>query len=346
MQRPPRLKKGDRLAAVTLSWGGPGAIPKRYEIGKRQLMEAFDVDVVEMQHTLAAPDWLARNPQARAEDLMQAFADETIAGIVSTIGGDDSIRLLPFLDVDVIAANPKVFLGYSDTTISHFACLKAGLTSFYGPSIMSGFAENGGLHRYLEDSVRRAVFSGEIPGIVAPNADGWTVEHLDWSIASNNHIRRKLTPCEGWRFLQGNGVVSGPLIGGCLDVLAWLPGTEWWPALDTWRGAVLFLETSEDAPSPVEVERTLRAFAATGMMDGLAGFLFGRPGGAIDPLEFAAYDAAILNVLRDEQGRDDLPVVTGMDFGHTDPMMTLPYGVMAEIDCAERSFKLCETAVR
>ena len=119
MKKPTRLKPGDRVAAVTLSWGGPGAIPERYEIGKRQLETEFGLAVVEMPHTQSNPDWLSENPRARADDLMQAFCDDSIAGIVSTIGGDDSIRLMPYLDLQVIAANPKAFIGYSDTTVSH-----------------------------------------------------------------------------------------------------------------------------------------------------------------------------------------------------------------------------------
>ena len=64
-----------------------------------------------------------------------------IDGIVSTIGGDDSIRLLPYIDPNVIRNNPKVFMGYSDATVHGF-CRRAGLVSFYGPSIMAGFAES------------------------------------------------------------------------------------------------------------------------------------------------------------------------------------------------------------
>ena len=132
MIKPRKLRPGDKVATVSLSWGGPGAIPHRYEAGKKQLQDEFGLIVVEMSHTLREPDWLYRNPQARAEDLMAAFSDTTVAGIVSTIGGDDSIRLLPFLDLDVIRSNPKVFMGYSDTTIAHLACFKAGLVTFYG----------------------------------------------------------------------------------------------------------------------------------------------------------------------------------------------------------------------
>ena len=72
-------------------------------------------------------------------------------------------------------------MGYSDTTVTHFACLAANLKSFYGPAFMSGFAENGGMHRYLVDSVRRTLFSDAPVGEVQPNTDGWTVERLDWA---------------------------------------------------------------------------------------------------------------------------------------------------------------------
>jgi len=87
--RPAALKPGDTLAAVTLSWGGPGAIPQRYAIGKRQLEETFGLRVVDMPHTCADPNFVQAHPELRAQDLMQAFADPNIAGIVSTIGGDE-----------------------------------------------------------------------------------------------------------------------------------------------------------------------------------------------------------------------------------------------------------------
>ena len=87
--KPKILRPGSRIAAISLSWGGPGTIPYRYQIGKRQFEEAFDVTVVETAHALRDADWLAKNPEARADDLMAAFADATIDGIISTIGGED-----------------------------------------------------------------------------------------------------------------------------------------------------------------------------------------------------------------------------------------------------------------
>jgi muramoyltetrapeptide carboxypeptidase LdcA involved in peptidoglycan recycling len=346
LAKPRKLQPGDIVAAVTLSWGGPATCPHRYQAGKRQLQEEFGLTVVEMPHALHDAAWLDRNPQARADDWMQACADPAIAGIVSTIGGDDSIRLLPFLDLDLIRTNPKVFMGYSDTTVSHLACLKAGIVSFYGPSIMAGFAENGGMFPYMVASVRRTLFSSSPVGRITPNTKGWTVEFLDWAEPAHQARRRKLNPSTGWHFLQGRGSHRGHLIGGCFEVLDWLRGTSVWPTPEQWRGAILFLETSEGASPPTAVLRGLRTYAAMGILQELSGLCFGRPGGQIEPSQFEDYDQAILHVVREEEGLVDLPVITRMDFGHTDPMFVLPYGVQAEIDCDTGQLAILEAAVR
>ncbi len=223
--KPARLSPGDTVATISLSWGGAGLFPHRYEAGVHQLEAEFDVRVVPTRHALRDSDWLWRNPQARADDLMEAFADSSIKAIFSNIGGEDSIRTLPFIDLDVIRANPKIFMGYSDTTVTHLTCWKAGLSSFYGPSIMAGFAENTGLFPYMVESVRRTLFSAEPIGEIRPNTDGWTVEMLDWADPTLQTRKRALNSSTGWRWLQGAGVRRGRLLGGCLEVMVRLRGT-------------------------------------------------------------------------------------------------------------------------
>jgi muramoyltetrapeptide carboxypeptidase LdcA involved in peptidoglycan recycling len=284
-------------------------------------------------------------PRARADDLMAAFTDDSIKAVITTIGGDDSIRILPYLDLDILRANPKIFMGFSDSTITHLACLKAGLESFYGPAIMAGFAENGGMFSYMVDSVRRTLFSSEPIGEIAPNTGGWTVERLDWSQPANQARKRKLNPTKDWIFLQGAGIHHGHLIGGCIEVLDWLRGTDFWPEAGFWHGAMLFLETSEDRPTPEDVTRYLRTYAALGILKNLAGILFGRPGGGVPEEGFDEYDRAILQVVYEEEGLGALPIITRMDFGHTDPVFVLPYGAHAEIDCDQQKFSILENAV-
>lgn len=342
--RPKKLASGDRVAIVSPSWGGPGTFPHRYQAGKEELKRHFNVEVVEMPHCSRPADWIAANPKARADDLMQAFFDPTIKAIIASIGGDDSVRLLPYLDFDVIRRSPKIFMGYSDTTTLHFACAAAGLSSFYGPSIMAGFAENGGVHDYTLQAVRRAICQTDPIGTIDP-ASEWTVEHLDWADPGLQNRRRAMRPNTGPKILQGQGAVTGHLLGGCSEVLEMIKGSEVWPSLNDWRGAILFLETSEDAPSPTEVTRWLRHYGTVGILDVVAGIIMGRPGGQIPPEKHSEYDTALLRVVRDELGLIDLPMMTQMDFGHTDPMMVLPYGAQAQIDCDRKTFSILTPGV-
>ena len=340
--RPPRLKAGDRVAAVSLSWGGPGTFPARYEIGKRQLEAAFGLEVVDMPHTTADPAAIAADPVARADDLHRAFADPDIAGVIATIGGDDSIRLLPHLDLELLAANPKVYLGCSDPTVIHMALRRAGLRSFYGPTIMASFGENQGLHDYVVQGVRRMLFETDAPVEWPENDVGWTVELLDWADPSSQQRGRRLEPATGWRW-HGGEAAEGESVVACLEVFDWLRGTQWWPSLD---GAVLMLETSEEAPPPGYLTRFLRILAVTGELHQLAALVLGRPGGRdLSADDRLAYDDAVLQVIRREQALHSLPIVTGVDFGHTDPIWTVPQGTRTRLDPDAKTITFLEAAV-
>ncbi len=342
--KPRRLRPGDRVAVVTPCWGGPAMFPGRYEAGRSYLATAFGLDVVDMPNARRDAHFLSANPAARADDLVQAFADPSISAIIASIGGDDAIRLIPHVDLAIIRDNPKIFLGYSDPTVLHFGCLKAGIGSFYGPTIMSGFAENGGMSPLSERSFRQTAFEAAPIGELPSNFEGWTVEVLDWSNSALQGRPRQRTPSQGVRTLRGTGTARGHLIGGCAEVLEQLKGSAWWPPNDYWDGAILFYETLEEAPSETYVRSWLRNFAAQGILSRVAGILLARPGGAMSQHQREAQGAVLLQVL-DEAGLVDLPVLADLDFGHTDPIATLPYGAMAEIDCDAAKLRILEAAV-
>src|SRR5690625_1002795 len=119
--KPKKLKRGDKVATVSPSWGGAGdpALRWRYEQEVSRSESVFGLDVDPMPNSIKGSDYLYAHPEARAADLMTAFADEEIKGIFANIGGEDSIRLLPFIDFNVIHNNLIRFIGYSDVTISH-----------------------------------------------------------------------------------------------------------------------------------------------------------------------------------------------------------------------------------
>lgn len=341
--KPLKLNPGDKVAAITLSWGGPGAFPYRFEIGKKRLEEIFDLQVIPTKHAIKSADWIYKNPNARADDLINAFLDPGIKGIISTIGGDDSIRLIPFVDLNILRQNPKIFLGYSDTTITHFMCLKAGLRSFYGPAIMTAFAENVEMHDYTVQGIRTNLFSNEIVGEIPKNTEGWTTELLDWSNQSNQNIKRVLNSPKDWNFIgDTQKIVQGRLIGGCLESLEFIKGTELWPDVSIWNEAILFLETSEEGIAPTVVRRFMRNLAAQNILKRIKGILFSKPGGKdMTADQFPEYDQALLSVF-DEYALPYIPIVTGMDFGHSDPIWTLPYGALTEINPIKKTISILE----
>lgn len=123
-----------------------------------------------------------------------------------------------------------------------------------------------------------------------------------------------------------------------------LKGSDWWPPSDYWNGAILFYETSEEAPSASHVLRWLRNFAAQGILPRLSGIVLGRPGGQTEEAYRREQEQMVVRALA-EAGLQHLPVLAECDFGHTDPMATLPYGVRAEIDCGRARLTLLEPGV-
>lgn len=339
--KPKKLQPGDRVATVSPSWGGAGdpELRWRYEQGVKRLEEVFGLKVIPMPNSLKGGDYLYKNPQARAEDLMTAFKDESIKGIFANIGGEDSIRLLPYIDFDVLRENPKIFIGYSDVTISHLFCHKAGISSFYGPAILTDFAENVEMDTYTIEMVNRTLFSNEIIGEIKP-AKEWTSERLEW-IEENKNRRRTMRQNLGCEILQGSGVAQGHLIGGCIEVLEFAKGTELWPDKKYWNESILFFETSEEKPEPNFIKYWLRNYAVQGILQKANGIIFGKPQ---DEKYYDEYKEEIQKVMK-EFNLEDLPILYNLNFGHTEPKFILPYGAMAEINCDKKTFTILESGV-
>jgi muramoyltetrapeptide carboxypeptidase LdcA involved in peptidoglycan recycling len=341
LQTPPVLQKGDTVATVSLSWGGAGDDPFlwRYEVGKHRLETVFGLHVVEMPHTLSGSDFVYKHPELRAKDMMDAFRDPKIKAIFSCIGGDDSIRLLPYIDFDVIRKNPKIFIGYSDTTACHLMCFKAGVTSFYGPSVLAEFGENHRIFPYTEEAVFRTLFQHRPIGNVA-NATEWTGQRVEWTF-SNRDVLKRMEPNQGIQTLQGTSVVTGRLFGGCVEVLEMAKGTILWPDLNTFEDCILFLETSEETPLPDYLGYWLRNYGVMGVLHKIQGIVFAKP---YQGKYQAEYHQMIRKILAEFE-LTDLPVLTNLTFGHNQPMTVLPYGARAEIDCGNQTFTILESGV-
>ena len=137
--KPPLPRPGALLALLSPSWGGPSAYPAVFEAGKKLLADNFGFRFREYPTTRWTPAQLDRQPQARAADFHAAFADPEVEGIVASIGGSDAVRLLPYLDADLVRNHPKLVLGYSVATAYLTWLNLNGVVSYYGNTVMSGW---------------------------------------------------------------------------------------------------------------------------------------------------------------------------------------------------------------
>lgn len=324
------LRAGDKVAAISLSWGGAGdeALRWRYEQGKRQLKDTFGLEVVEMPHTLKGTKYVYDHPEDRAADLMAAFRDPSIKAILSTIGGIESVRIAPFIDYEVIRNNPKPYIGYSDSTTTHLMCFKAGVTSIYGGAILVDFAENNGVYSYTVDHMKRTLFD-EAPVGNIESAREWTSQILPWEVENKDISRTLQKEAHGYEVLQGKGKVTGRLLGGCLEVFDTHRGTDLFPSIEDFDDAILFFETSEDKPPAWFIETVLRTYGNIGILHRIRGMIWGKPQ---DETNYDAYKVEILKVFK-EFHLEAIPILYNVNFGHTEPKICLPYGGEVTIDC-------------
>ncbi|WP_152363013.1 S66 family peptidase [Microlunatus speluncae] len=339
--KPGRLREGDTVAVVATSAGLAVPFPRVYQRGLAVLREEYGLEVREYPTTRLGSDQLWRDPAERAADLNEAFADPEIAAIITTIGGSDSIRILPHLDPEVARRNPKIMLGYSDTSTQLIFYQQLGLITFLGPSVMAGFAQQ---HHFPEarDHVRALLFDSKPEYRYRPYPR-WS--SADWDGGERGDEIGPVHDHDGWHWLQGGNPARGRLFGGCFETLEQIKGTQFWPAPSFWDDRILALETSEEAPSPDQVARWLRNYGMQGVFDRAAAILIGRACGYADDQK-RELDQAVLRVIGDEFGARELPVVTNLDFGHTDPQWILPLGCLAEVDPAAGEIRLAESPLR
>jgi muramoyltetrapeptide carboxypeptidase LdcA involved in peptidoglycan recycling len=338
-KKPAKLNKGDTVAIISPSWGGPSLFPHIYENGLKVLQE-WGLKIKEFPTTRMEAGFLRDNPRVRAKDINDAFADPTIKAVFASIGGDDSVRVLPFVDKKIIAENPKILMGYSDTSTLHIFANLQGLVSFYGPSIMAGFSQMESLPESFKQHVREMLFEPK-ENYEYRSYQKYCDGYQDWANKENIGKVNQLKSDNGWHWLQGRYKVQGELFGGCIEVLEMMKATDFWPAPDFWKGKIFFLETSEEKPSINYIDQVLRNYGMLGVFDKINGFIFSRARDYSDE-EKKALEEKIISIVAKEFGKPDLPIIANFDVGHTDPQLVLPLGVKAEIDCANQKISLVE----
>lgn len=331
---PPLLEEGDTIGVVSPASPVPALRPGRFERGLRNL-EAMGFRARAAENASAISNHTAGTIEQRVSDLHEMFADEEVRAIVCSIGGYNSNQLLDRLDYDLIRQNPKILLGYSDITALLLAIHRTvGLVTFLGPSLMAQFGEHGGLHPYTERWLRKTLMRSKPPGLLEPS--GVNIhERLEWD-EEDDRLRRE-EPHEGPKVLKP-GHAEGPIVAGNLSTLLLLAGTPYLPDLDS---AILCLEVSDEEPVGW-ADRFLFQLRHIGAFEKVAGLVVGRE----HPASGFTEDDSLEGILRAAAEGYSLPIATGFDFGHTDPMFVLPNGVRARAGFGENAtLELLESGV-
>lgn len=339
--KPPKLNKGDTIGLVSPSCPLAGLVKHRVNRAIKQLKEmGFKVKLG--QSSLAVSGYTAGSAKERAKDINTFFKDDEVKAIISFIGGNHSNQLLEYIDFDLIRKNPKIFIGYSDVTVLHLSLLtKANLTTFYGPSALNQLAENPKILDYTREYLFKATMSSRPIGAVIPSKE-WTDEVLDWFTKADQKRPRKMKKNIGWEWLKDGGA-KGPMIGGCISSLMHLRGTEFWP---NFSNAIFFWETSESANDfskgePIDlIDALLTDLRLSGVFDKIGGMVVGRPFGYSEEDSLKLKDLII-----EKTKKYNFPILFGADFGHTDPMITIPIGVTAKLNSKEDKFEIIESCV-
>jgi muramoyltetrapeptide carboxypeptidase len=259
----------------------------------------------------SGPLYYAGTIEERVKDLHSAFADPAIDGILCARGGWGSAELLPYLDAGLIRTNPKVFVGYSDHTSLHcWLRNEANLATFYGPMVAADFSRDDG-----------------------PDMASWQAalqRSEPWSVGV----------AEGLRVLRA-GTARGLVNGGCISIFVEGLGTPYAPRIES--DTILFLE--DIGTKPYQWDRMLLHLRYSGLLEKVAGIVFGDMRQCVPPEEEEYLDRAILHALRDFKG----PIAIGLRSGHVDRgNVTLPLGIAASLelnDAGNPQMHLLEGAV-
>jgi len=253
--------------------------------------------------------YLAGTHQTRAESINRAFADPKVKAILCARGGYGAIGTLPFLDLETIRKNPKIFLGCSDVSvILNYITFKTGLITFHGPMVASlRFTQ--GPTKLTEEFFIKALISKELIGEIK---------------------------CSELKVLKkGNG--EGKLIGGCLSLLVTTLGTPY--EIDS-KDKILFLE--DIGEQPYRIERMLTHLKMAGKLQGIRGIIFGNMEGC-QPKDDQSF--SLEDVILDVLAEIDVPILFGFPSGHSHDNLTIPFGVSARINGEEGKFLILENGV-
>ena len=314
---PPKLRPGDTVRVIAPAQSRSLIMEHDNTRWINQRFTAMGLQLTFGEHVDEDDRFRSSSIDSRVADLHAAFADPGVHGILTVIGGFNSNELLPHLDWDLIARHPKVLCGYSDiTALSNAILTRADLITYSGPH-WSTF----GMRDHFEPIGQwfHAAVMQDGPITLHPSQnwtdDLWFLDQDHRTVESN----RGSLPIR-------SGTAAGRIVGGNLATLNLLQGTAYMPSLED---AILFVEEEGDVVAG-EFARNFTSLLQLPGAEDLAGLAIGR-----FQRSSMISDEDLREIVDRQPALRDKPIVAGLDFGHTYPMITFPIGGQAELTVSD-----------
>ena len=324
-----KLRKGDTIGIFSPSSPITYNCPNRFRRGK-EFLESKGFRILEGNLTGKADFYRSGRIEERAHELNELIRDPNVKCIMSTIGGMNSNSILPYIDYEAFKKNPKIIIGYSDVTAILLAIYsKTGITTYYGPALVASFGELEPFvdktYEYFKDITTNQIENSKT--LEMPKY--WTEEYINWE----NQDRVKEGRENEWIGVY-EGIATGRLIGGNLNTMQGIWGTEYMPEIK--YGDILFIEDSlKDAAI---IERSFSLLKLSGVFDKISGIILGKHE-LFDDLKTGRKPYEILlEVLGDRK----IPFLADFDCCHTHPMMTLQIGCTIKLDTIKKEVTIIE----
>lgn len=301
-----KLKYGDTIGIVS------PASPENVDSIEKgvSFIKKLGFNVKLGKHIYDKNGYLAGSDKDRANDIMDMFLDNTVSMILCIRGGYGSMRILPYIDFDIIKNNPKIFVGFSDiTTLLNNIYSKCGLITFHGPMASSKLDDKYTLKSFLDTlMVEEATYTIDNPP--------------DYPIECSN-----------------NGITEGILVGGNLCLLTSTLGTPY--ELDT-KDKILFIEDVGEAP--YKIDRMLTQLLLAGKLTDCTGFILGQ----FKNCSLPHYERSFTldEVLNDRLLSLKKPTLKHFMSGHSYPKLTIPIGSKIRLDCNKGIINILEPVIK
>ena len=263
-----KKKKGSLTIGVFSSSSPVSAtVPARYNRGKEYLTSK-GIRVIDGKLCGKRDHYRSGSIKERADEFNKLLYDEDVQVLMAAIGGYNTNSILPYIDYEYLKRHPKIIIGYSDTTALLLGIYaKTGLVTFYGPALASSFGEFPPFVDMTFEYFKEVVcddfplpYEYKMPSV-------WTDEFIDWS----RQDRGKEERANSWVCVNP-GICKGRLIGGNLNTMQGIFGTEYMPEIK--EGDILFIEDSlKDACT---IERSFSLLKLAGVFDKVGGIILGK----------------------------------------------------------------------